>query len=398
MDYKGMLRRGVRHYRREGVVSLLHEFPRYVSQQAIRRNSIDSSELKNIAESRGTIWYTGSEESIQIPPPDHSGFRSALADYPKQFEPEQGFVCELRNCDLRGRYAAAIYNRKHLILETTRRRFSRKDFVSVEKTALELLLPTRTNMINGPVFSIVCPDPSYYHWLIEYLPKLRYLEKYQESTGRKPTLLVESNPRDFVSESLELAGYGPNRWIEWDRNPRAVDRLVIPIHRPHKFTHNDPMNSPHAPAKGDYIWLREHMRSQLGDYCPDTNTNERIFISRQQANRGRKIINQDQIKQLLDSYGFNTYVLEEYSIPEQIKIFENAEVVVGSHGAGLANVIFADNPTVVELFPETRLRPHIYFLSSILGLRHETMVTEAEEDNLLVDPEQLQSLLERLNL
>ena len=41
--------------------------------------------------------------------------------------------------------------------------------------------------------------------------------------------------------------------------------------------------------------------------------------------------------------------------------------VVGTHGAGLANLFFADHARVLELFPQWFVLPHYYYLSRSLG-------------------------------
>jgi capsular polysaccharide biosynthesis protein len=54
------------------------------------------------------------------------------------------------------------------------------------------------------------------------------------------------------------------------------------------------------------------------------------------------------------------------TVAEQVRLFSSADAVVGPHGAGLTNVIWGDDLTVFELFPE-----EVYDLygviSSLLG-------------------------------
>jgi capsular polysaccharide biosynthesis protein len=41
---------------------------------------------------------------------------------------------------------------------------------------------------------------------------------------------------------------------------------------------------------------------------------------------------------------------ETMTVAEQIRLFRGARLIVGSHGAGLTNMIFSDHASIVELF------------------------------------------------
>jgi len=68
--------------------------------------------------------------------------------------------------------------------------------------------------------------------------------------------------------------------------------------------------------------------------------------------------------------------LENCSLAEQIALFDQAEVVVAQHGAGLANLIWAKPPTkVVEIYPSTIERKrqrfnHFGYLSQCMRLEY----------------------------
>ena len=99
--------------------------------------------------------------------------------------------------------------------------------------------------------------------------------------------------------------------------------------------------------------------------------NRRILISRQRTARGqiRCILNEDELFTALEPHGFERIVLEDLAPAQQIELFFDAAMVVGAHGAGLANLLFAQGAKVVELFPQKWVVPHYYFLSK--GLGHE---------------------------
>ena len=58
---------------------------------------------------------------------------------------------------------------------------------------------------------------------------------------------------------------------------------------------------------------------------------------------GDIIINENEVeKNLISLEGFESITLSEYSFIDQVKIFNQAETVVGLHGAGFANLIFVN--------------------------------------------------------
>lgn len=84
---------------------------------------------------------------------------------------------------------------------------------------------------------------------------------------------------------------------------------------------------------------------------PTTSPQKRIYISRGKAS-ARNCINEGDVCELLESYGFITVELEDFKFQDQISLFQNASIVVGAHGSGLANLIFASNQTnVIEIIP-----------------------------------------------
>ena len=64
----------------------------------------------------------------------------------------------------------------------------------------------------------------------------------------------------------------------------------------------------------------------------------------------RLIINETEVKNFLDSCGFQSLVLGNFHFKDQIKIFKNADVIVGLHGAGFSNLCFCNPETkVIEI-------------------------------------------------
>lgn len=72
---------------------------------------------------------------------------------------------------------------------------------------------------------------------------------------------------------------------------------------------------------------------------------------------------------LAQELGFVTVVLEDLPVAAQMDLFLNADVIVGAHGAGLANLLFCRPGTqVVELSPACEFRLQYWHLAQKLGL------------------------------
>jgi capsular polysaccharide biosynthesis protein len=77
-------------------------------------------------------------------------------------------------------------------------------------------------------------------------------------------------------------------------------------------------------------------------------TPEKVFISRKGT---RSLINESEVEQTLQAYGFKKYYFEDIPISEQWSVARNAKVIVGMHGAALSNLVFNSNKVkLIELF------------------------------------------------
>jgi len=387
--------RAYRHLIEHGPVSFARATVNYLSMRLIHRQAVSARDLNGVT----TRWYTDPEGWVRLGLPEHPQVRQALSPYPRVFYLGSRFVCELAGCHLVGDNAVGIHDGRHILLETTGNRLGHRhcggSYPELVKYAVRSTVDRSPPRCDETLFPLICPDPSYYHWMMEYLPKLRLLELYQHRTGRQPKILVEHDPRPFVRQTLTLAGYGPEWWVEWDRRPSRVRRLVVASHRAHKFDYEVPQQSEYRPSPTDVEWLRNRFRSAVES---SGDASRRIYIERQRAARGRRVVNYDEVMTELRRRGFEAHTLEAYSISEQVRLLSESDVIMGPHGAGLLNMLFADAPHVIELFPETVIKPHFYFLSSMLPARYDAIVTEARENNLLVDMDSFRARLDQLGL
>lgn len=205
----------------------------------------------------------------------------------------------------------------------------------------------------GYAFLLRGPFKTYYHRLIEFLPRLLAISDFLKQE-RIPTsdvsLLIGKALNEherFLLNSVGLSGieikqYPPGR-------PVSVDRLIFTPFKSHCF-------SGYIPPP--YV---ESLRC-LYDLEGGTKRAERILIVREE-NENRKIANDRDLQEELKRYDFTPYCLGTLPFTDQISLFGSAEAVVGAHGAGFANTIFSFSPVVLEAFPSHYIMPYYYLLS-----------------------------------
>jgi len=337
--------------------------------------------------------------------------RQLFGRYPDVFKPSRPFICEIEDCDIVGPKAVALSDGRVIMDTVHLPRFDLNVLKEVGKSDIEtsVLLDFLRALSGRPkteelfeseyVFPLVSQDVSYYHWIVEYLPKLRLLERYQTRTGHRPTILIEPSPRDYVVESLELAGYGSNRYKQSKSVCQRAETLVVPSHRNYTLNRHLPDRSAYDPSMSDLTWLRSRMRSKVGaDSTGDSG--ERIYVSRQQtgSNRGRRVVNYRELMDFLSERGFTSYALETLPFKKQVELFSDAQIIVGPHGAGLANMLFADDPTVVELFPNDKQEPYFYHMANMFGFDYTPVVADTKGNDLVVDVSSLQTRFDELRI
>ncbi|MBI1247289.1 DUF563 domain-containing protein [bacterium] len=199
------------------------------------------------------------------------------------------------------------------------------------------------------VFASGVAQRNYYHWVVEMLPQMRLFDQPDTAFD----YLAVPQRKSFVRESLELMGVDPAKIIPLQRLTHLrADQLLVPSPA-----------SPYSHPSG-VKFLREKMRSAPWSHF-DREDRERIYISRKRRG-SRRLIEENQLLELLQPLGFRPVLLEEMSVQEQIQLFQRAEAVVGPHGAGFTNTIFCRPGTVVmEISPSCRPRTFFHCIADI---------------------------------
>jgi capsular polysaccharide biosynthesis protein len=198
---------------------------------------------------------------------------------------------------------------------------------------------------------------NYYHWLIDILPRLMPLRQL----GVEADYYLIDCLSPFQQNVLAALGIEPHQLIQPHcRLLLEAEQLFVP--------------SLPTPA-----CLRELASSLAAGLGADgrVQSPRRIFISRRKTGT-RTLSNETQLEELLQSYGFETHSMERYPLAVQARLVRESEIIVATHGAGLANLLFARPGTrVIEIVPAGRYNATIYpEKSRIFGLHHQLVFAE----------------------
>ena len=202
---------------------------------------------------------------------------------------------------------------------------------------------------------------NYFHWTFDVLTKISQADPAQGVSVIVPESLASKYA--FVNESLLSLGF-----------------QVIPLKRGRIYLVEEAFTSPMQRyfSKEGLTRLKNRVFHSAEVVKRSDPSRKRIFISRKLAAR-RKLVNEYELLDVLKPYGFVSYDLERLSWPEQVALFRNAEAIVGMHGAGLTNMIYAQSAClVVELRPEGLKNNLFRLLAQNMGIHYRQVSLQSE--------------------
>lgn len=389
MDLGKLPARSLRKLRKDGAETLIREgrdvlvqdifLYRILYNQFLKEN-IDVFTRSDIYEQEHCLIFDEVNESIRFKAP--VGFRGV--NEPRDYTAGDRFVCGFANASILGPVGPGLINQGTVIADTvgTPPLFSRRTGISIAQSITSNGFRRTLHALQGSAspdqkigMAALAAPPwnNYYHWTVEALIRVRLLEKYGVETGTYPTLLVPKGRTSWMDESLELLNYSGNV-LGLGKGITKVETLVVP-------TFPDPISK-------ECFWIRDRIKSGLNSIEAH---DQRIFVARGDATV-RRIANRDAVQTVLDRHNIDTYLLGELSVREQVKLFSNAKLVVGPHGAGLTNILYGEDLTVVELFGDKKMATFDRLAES---MNHDYRYLQCEQDGLdiRVDVDELDETL-----
>ena len=201
---------------------------------------------------------------------------------------------------------------------------------------------------------------NYAHASLQVVPSFQLLSRVVDLCA-VDRYLVPSGAPTVVHDALAASGVPADRVEPVDEfAPTFVcERLLCPTVLPD--------------LAGMPPWAHSYMNDLFVPQGP-IDSPERIFVIRPPGTR-RQIVNGDAVHRLLEAEGFTVTAMEGLTVREQAACFANAKVIVGEHGAALANLAYARPGTrVVELVPVHTFSWVFPLLAVRSGLDHHVLV------------------------
>lgn len=197
-------------------------------------------------------------------------------------------------------------------------------------------LPGRVVVIGGPF------ESNYYHGLLNWFSRFALLDRLAPALAEDPSLryLIDQHAREepFIS-ILAALGIAADRivWSGDERDYRIEKAIFV------SFVQENLM------CAELFREMARTIRRAVGvDH--DRPGWRRLWLGREHhPDARRRIHNIDAIDPILDAHGFERVVLERLSFAEQVTLMSEAAIVLGSHGAGFANIIFC--PANCQVLP-----------------------------------------------
>lgn len=341
------------------------------------------------------IWWFGSNEEYEFGPPQY------FDELPEEIDRLIGshrcrspFVMEVPDIILKGPHGFKITQDGRYIVfnfwrdsnRTYAARSLAYDFLlGLGEGALPEFTPELGDdipQVDTVVSLLTKHATNYTHWKQDCLALLEGVEEYRSQTGRDPKVMIPPDPPSFILESLETLGYTDDQYIEMDHERVKVRRLVLPsVRRCLSETSDD-----YFRMISGLRWVRDRALENVSP-PKDGEYSSKILISREDA-KTRRLVNREEVATRLSGIGFESYVLSELNYRNQVRLFSQADFIVGAHGAGMINSIYATDAGLIELYGAHYL-PANFELSQGLGLKYGCLKCDSVNDDIRVNVDEL---------
>lgn len=238
--------------------------------------------------------------------------------------------------------------------------------------------PSFIKKIKGKVLNL-CQGASgnnYFHFMFDIIPKI-YLANSKINLKKIDYFFI-SDPKDWQIKILKILGIDNKKLLSSRKNNHISAREIYTVDHPwyrSGYIHHEVKKIPK--------WIIFNHRKK---FLKKSNKKykKKIFLDRSLSLYNHcQISNLDQVINFVRKHKFKIYKPELLSFKSQINLFNNSSIVIGAHGASLANIIFCKPGTkIIEIIPADHPNRKCQRISKILNLRYFRITTEPDNSDV----------------
>jgi capsular polysaccharide biosynthesis protein len=300
-----------------------------------------------------------------------------------EYEVDEAFICEIPYATIINSTGLTITSDLNVIRQSIDHNKRKLDL-----DAQQIKHQLTDNPVNsGKYVSLLsCHSSNFAHWLMDSLPKLALIEALDEQLKKQFMFIIPDKLPQQMIDSLELLGIPSSQMIPLQEEGITVEKLILC----HVAQH------PGRPKKRHLLWVRNSLLARVIGTSHPTSSSRRIFLSRSKYSPRRSLVNENEILPILEKYDFTITYPETLSLAEQIRIFSEAEVVLGPHGAAFYSQIFCPSGTsIIEIYNKEYWFHSSRIVANFMGHTHWHVFGENMGDDLQtwIDPLKLEKVL-----
>ena len=242
--------------------------------------------------------------------------------------------------------------------------------------------PRKLKNLNGSVLSLLTGgggNNNYWHWLFDVLPRFGLCSKII-NLNEIDYFLLPSLLKKFQKETLDCLNIPQNKRISSEKFRHIKAKELIMTDHPLVTSGNATKDNLNI-----HNWIISWLKANFlnPNIITEQKIKNKVYIDRSNTisnhSPQRLISNEDEIKKYLLKNDFIFVKLHEISFREQVNLFNNAECIVGLHGAGFVNVVFCKPGTKIIELRSLNTGDTVKNLSKKNDLNYSSIDVEAKE-------------------
>lgn len=296
-------------------------------------------------------------QRLEALPGNIAPFKDVMFLPPPLFDPPPRGVEIFKSARLVGKNVIALTNSGKMIQEALFRTSGRNDLALSylrldEVSGLRKSPRPRNNFLDGKVCLLTSFWDSFGHWIPEHLLKIKLLRDSGEDTSAI-RFLIRDPVEEFKIFLLKAAGIEERQIIPWHGQLTSVEELVVPSY---------PQISDENLA-----WVSSLVPPPLRGF--EKPRRPILYLSRQKQPY-RRILNEDNVQDVLQGFGAVTLYPEDYPFEEQVAFVRSTSILFGPQGSAFTLQIFMQPGTLVEAFPRDRVHLFNRQVAGVMGHKH----------------------------